>query len=328
MRRKTWLILLLVWLMIPNTSAFAAIKGTNTSSSTDKTISSLSKDPLSTISTSEAAESSTSTTEPENSEIDNETVESSTEEETISDNDESKEEATDRAAIQTFAAGEVAVGDWTTFVNSIRNETVTKIILTADFTSTSLSDGRLSTYVRRNNLEIDGQGHRVDFRDSSIWLGTPSSTTGSFHMHDIVLNQQYAGGYSEDIVGTRLNYSDGGKWRYRFGNVTTEPGVQRLARASYGEVTVYGNMNVNTRAENFYLGSFIMEDNTVYTGNVNFYDFSVFWYNVIASSTSTGASKEYTIGKNCRVNITQSQTYGNHLSGSVSILSTSNSWRK
>ncbi|MEO1772446.1 pectate lyase-like adhesive domain-containing protein [Candidatus Enterococcus ferrettii] len=310
MRRKTWLILLLVWLMIPNTSAFAAIKGTNTSSSTDKTISSLSKDPLSTISTSEAAESSTSTTEPENSEIDNETVESSSEEEIRSDNDENKEEVTNRAAVQTFAVGEVAVGDWTTFVNSIRDETVTKIILTADFTSTSLSDGRLSTYVRRNNLEIDGQGHRVDFRDSSIWLGTPSNTTGFFHMHDIVLNQQYLGAYSEDIVGTRLNYSDGGKWRYRFGNVTTEPGVQRLARASYGEVTVYGNMNVNTRAENFYLGSFIMEDNTVYTGNVNFYDFSVFWYNVIASSNSTGASKEYTIGKNCRVNITQSQTGG------------------
>ncbi len=310
MKRKIGLVLLIILLMIPNTIAIAATEDTATSSSTEQketTISSLSEDPLSTVSSSEVNKNTASKAETEEPKESKETVASTEKEDEI---DQPQEEATTRAAVQTLAAGEVAVSDWTSFVNSVRDETVTKITLTASFTSTTLSDGRLSTYTRRNNLEIDGQGHRVDFRDSSIWLGAPTSTTGSFHMHDIVLNQQYLGAYSEDIVGTRLNYANGGKWRYRFGNVTTEPGVQRLARASYGEVTVYGKMNVDTRAENFYLGSFIMEDNTVYTGNVNYYDFSVFWYNVIAASSSTGASREFTIGQNCRVNITQSQTGG------------------
>ncbi len=311
MKRKTGLLLLTICLMLPNTAALAATESTTVSSSTsgtEKTIPTLSEDPLSSVSSSATKESSSSTVELQEPEA---TVESSTKEEaTEISSDDPSEEAANRAAVQPFAAGEVAVGDWTTFVNSIRDETVTKITLTASFTSTTTSDGRLSTYPRRNNLEIDGQGNRVDFRDSSIWLAAPTNATGSFHMHDIVLNQQYLGGYSEDIVGTRLDYTNGGKWRYRFGDVTTEPGVQRLARASYGEVTVYGNMDIDTRAENFYLGSFIMEDNTVYTGNVNFYDFSVFWYNVTASANSTGATREFRIGQNCRVNITQSQKGG------------------
>lgn len=207
-------------------------------------------------------------------------------------------------------AGEVTVGNWADFVAAIKNETVTKIILSASFENPKSSDVSLSTYVRKNDLEIDGRGNRVNFKDSSIYLGKPTNSTGQFHMHDIVLNQTYGGGYSEDIVGTRLLYTNAGKWKYRFGNITAESGVQRLARASYAEVTVYGKMDLDTRAENFYLGSFIMEDNTVYKGNVNHYNFSIFWYNVKTPSGATGESMEYTIGKNCQVTLTQSQTSG------------------
>uniref|UniRef100_UPI00403F6E4B pectate lyase-like adhesive domain-containing protein n=1 Tax=Candidatus Enterococcus willemsii TaxID=1857215 RepID=UPI00403F6E4B len=201
------------------------------------------------------------------------------------------------------------VSNWSEFVQAVRNESVTKIVLKSSFVNPSNTDASLTSYVRRNDLEIDGQGNRIDFKSASIQLGAPTGT-GNFHMHDIVLNQRYGGANSEDIVGNRLNYTNGGKWRYRFGNITTESGVQRLARASHSEVTVYGVMNINTRAENFYLGSLKMEDGTTYKGNVNFYDFSIFWYNVPAGDTSTGASKEFTIGKNCRVDVTQSQTSG------------------
>lgn len=212
--------------------------------------------------------------------------------------------------IQPQALGEALVDSWADFVTAIRDETATKIILTGSFENPSNTDAQLSSYVRKNDLEIDGQGYRVNVKNSSIQLGNPSNALGSFHMHDIVLNQVYGGAVSEDIVGTRLNYPNGGKWTYRFGNITTEPGVQRLARASHSEVTIYGEMNLDTRAENFYLGSLIMEDGTTYKGNVNFYDFSVFWYNVPASSTSTGASREFTIGKNCRVDVGQTQIFG------------------
>ncbi|MCD1025504.1 WxL domain-containing protein [Enterococcus sp. SMC-9] len=209
-----------------------------------------------------------------------------------------------------LAANEAEVNTWTAFVSAVCDETITKISLTGSFENPSASDSNLSSYQRKNDLEIDGQGNRIHFKDASIRLGSPQNAIGNFHMHDIVLNQKYVGANSEDIVGTRLNYTYGAKWKYRFGNVTTEPGVQRLARASHSEVRVYGKMNIDTRAENFYLGSMIMEDGTQYKGNVNYYNFSVFWYNVAASATSTGASREFTIGNNCRVDAGQTQTLG------------------
>lgn len=205
---------------------------------------------------------------------------------------------------------ETLVGNWANFVSAVRNENITKITLTASFSNPSSSDGKLSGYQRKNSLEINGQGNRVDFKNSSINLGRPSNSIGLFHMHDIVINQNYGGGTSEDIVGTRLNSANGSKWKYRFGNIRTEPGVQRLARASHSEIRIYGKMDIDTRAENFYVGSLIMEDGTDYRGNVNHYNFSVFWYNNVARAGSTGASREFTIGKNCRVNVGQTQTSG------------------
>ncbi len=69
-------------------------------------------------------------------------------------------------------------------------------------------------------------------------------------------------------------------------------------------------MNVDTRAENFYVGSVIIEDNTTYVGNVSVFNYSVFWYNIAAPDDGTGRSKEFTIGKNCRINLSQSQSAG------------------
>lgn len=257
----------------------------------------------------------TSTSESNSDELkNNESEEISTSEkeiettQTTEETTEVTEEETSDTAMAPAGVAEVA--SWDEFKQAVRNESITKIVLTKSFDNPSGSDFSFSSYSRKNNLEIDGQGNRVDFKNSSIKLGSPSSESGNFHMHDIILNQRYGGAESEDIVGTRLNYTSGGKWRYRFGNIKTEPGVQRLARASHSEVTLYGTMDLDTRAENFYLGSLKMEDGTQYKGNVNFYNFSIFWYNVEASSNSTGASKEFTIGKDCRVDLTQSQTSG------------------
>lgn len=253
--------------------------------------------------------SSLATTSEENSTAS--TTSSTTEKKTSSAESETSDSTiTNPKKSARLAANEAEVNNWADFVSAIRNETITKIILTASFDNPSSSDSSLSGYVRKNDLEIDGRNYRVDFKNSSIQLGAPQNAIGNFHMHDIVLNQRYGGVSSEDIVGTRLNNTNGAKWKYRFGNITTEPGVQRLARASYSEVRVYGKMDIDTRAENFYLGSLIMEDGTQYKGNVNNYDFSVFWYNVTASSTSTGASREFTIGKNCHVEAGQTQTGG------------------
>ncbi|MBO0473884.1 hypothetical protein JZO86_09245 [Enterococcus ureasiticus] len=246
------------------------------------------------------------------------TVESSESEETITQSSLGNENSTvtddvildDNEISENGTRLEVTVRDWTSFVNAVRNESVTKITLSNSFENPKNTDTSLSNYSRINSLEIDGRNNMINFKSSSIQLGKPSAGIGTFHMHDIILDQNYGGANSEDIVGARLNTVNGKRWKYRFGNIITQPGVQRLARASHAEVTIYGYMYIDTRAENFYLGSLIMEDETVYTGNVNFYNFSIFWYNVKADADSTGASKEFTIGKNCTVNLSQSQTSG------------------
>ena len=144
------------------------------------------------------------------------------------------------------------------FVKAVRNEEVRVIKLTQDVINPQMTAPSLSSYQRKTSLEIDGGGYRLDFQTSSIYLGLPDSER-EFFMHDITLAQRYAGAESEDIVGTRLNYAASRKWRFRFGNIPTEPSVQRLAKVTQATVRVYDDMHIDTRAENFYLGDFEMD---------------------------------------------------------------------
>lgn len=212
------------------------------------------------------------------------------------------------------AAGEIDVNSWDSFANAMKDTSISKINLTASFANTRTAGegdpNNLATTQITRDIEINGNGYRVDFQGTSIWLGETGTARPTFYMHDIVLAQRYAGGYSEDIVGSRLAGAYTGKWKYRFGNVTTEASVQRLARAAYAQVTVYGTMDLNTRAENFYTGSFIMEPDTNYKGNVNYYDYSVVWYNIAARAGDTGESREFTVGANSKVRMSQTQTSG------------------
>lgn len=227
MKRRKLIFFLLLIILLPNANIFIAEANETIDSSTEiseknesesemeKTLDTSSKS----IESSEIPESS-SDSEKTSATTESSTSEDKTEQSEI-EADDSKIEKTD---ISLLAADEEAVGTWADFVSAVRNENITKIILTASFSNPSASDSSLSGYSRKNDLEIDGQGYRVDFRNSSIQLGSPTNTTGLFHMHDIVLNQNYVGASSEDIVGTRLNNTNGAKWKYRFGNITTEPG--------------------------------------------------------------------------------------------------------
>ncbi|WP_311983162.1 hypothetical protein [Vagococcus lutrae] len=50
-----------------------------------------------------------------------------------------------------------------------------------------------------------------------------------------------------------------------------------------------------------------MEERTHYFGIVNYYDFSLFWYEVVPPAQSTGNRQGFRIGKNCEVNLSQNQ---------------------
>lgn len=213
----------------------------------------------------------------------------------------------------TRVTGEAEVATWAEFAAAVKNTNIFLNQLTANFSNprtTGEGDPQsLHLYAMTRSLEINGNGHRVNFQGSSLFLGDPGNARPTFHLHDIILEQRYAGGYSEDIVGSRLT-AHSGKWHYRFGDITTEASVQRLARAQYVDVTLYGQMKVDTRAENFYLGSLKMEEGTIYRGNVNHYDFSIFYYNLAARTTDTGYTQEFTVGARSDVFLTQSQKAG------------------
>ncbi|WP_287027427.1 hypothetical protein [Vagococcus sp.] len=53
-----------------------------------------------------------------------------------------------------------------------------------------------------------------------------------------------------------------------------------------------------------------MEERTHYFGIVNYYDFSIFWYDVVPPAQSTENRQGFRIGKNCEVNLSQTQRLG------------------
>ncbi|HDR7793101.1 TPA: hypothetical protein QCY19_001653 [Bacillus luti] len=168
-----------------------------------------------------------------------------------------------------YAPGqEVSVSNWNEFKDAFTNDAVSKINLTGNIVYASGTLNRLT-----RSLEINGNGHTLDLKNQSIILGSPVNPQDNvIHIHDAILSN------TRDMafVDVNASWSTSAKWKYRFGNIKTTPTVQRLATATYGEVTVYGNMDIDTRAENFYVGSLIMEPGTNYIGNVNYFNYSVF----------------------------------------------------
>ncbi|OPA14075.1 cell envelope integrity protein TolA [Bacillus cereus] len=202
-----------------------------------------------------------------------------------------------------YAPGqEVSVSNWNEFRDAFTNDAVSKINLTGDIVYASGTLNRLT-----RSLEINGNGHTLDLKNQSIILGSPVNPQDNvIHIHDAILSN------TRDMafVDVNASWSTSAKWKYRFGNIKTTPTVQRLATATYGEITVYGNMDIDTRAENFYVGSLIMEPGTNYIGNVNYFNYSVFWYNLAARSGDTGESREFTVGRDSKVRLSQTQTSG------------------
>ncbi|MCC2454347.1 pectate lyase-like adhesive domain-containing protein [Bacillus cereus] len=206
--------------------------------------------------------------------------------------------------VQHASGQEVSVSNWNEFKDAYTNDTVSKINLTGDIVYTS---GAILTYKLTRSLEIHGNGHTLDLKNQSIILGSPVNPQENvIHIHDATLSN------TRDMafVDVNTSWATSAKWKYRFGNIKTTPTVQRLATAARAEVTIYGNMDIDTRAENFYTGSIIIEPGTNYVGNVNYFNYSIFWYNVPAQAGDTGQSKEFTVGHDSKVRLSQSQTSG------------------
>ncbi|MCL1948335.1 MAG: hypothetical protein FWF59_01190, partial [Turicibacter sp.] len=108
-----------------------------------------------------------------------------------------------------------------------------------------------------------------------------------------------------------------GTWRFRFGNVRSngvaiegrdaisgrvtdwsipqtsgQAGIQRFLRAPQAEVTFYGDVLLNTRGQNAYVGKVLVEDDALLVGNMSagYNDFyGNIWFNVRMHGETTGS---------------------------------------
>jgi|GEM_PF-1251798 len=225
-------------------------------------------------------------------------------EEAVLEEPKAEEAEANEKQVQHALGQEVNVSNWKEFKDAYTNDTVSKINLTGDIVYTS---GAILTYKLTRSLEIQGNGHTLDLKNQSIILGNPVNPKENvIHIHDAILSN------TRDMAFVDVNtaWATSAKWKYRFGNIKTTPTVQRLATAARAEVTIYGNMDIDTRAENFYTGSIIIEPGTNYVGNVNYFNYSIFWYIASAQAGDTGQSKEFTVGHDSKVRLSQSQTAG------------------
>lgn len=237
----------------------------------------------------------------------------------------------------------VEAADWQTFIEAYQNEEVTKIKLTNDVEDKSKNGAFGPTnYKRKNSIEIDGQGHTLTLkkyhglRTSEKPTGFVEEQAGKkltrslFHMHDLSIAQNLngsraaIGNYSSyAFVGASDSHSTWGletskyeenmtkNWYFRFGNVDTKnddnednaKGVTRLAMAYGAQVSVYGNLELRTSAENMYVGSLIVEDGTNWQGTTEHYDNSTVWFVVAGPKDGTGKNEALSIGKNCQISL-------------------------
>ncbi|MCF6418388.1 pectate lyase-like adhesive domain-containing protein [Furfurilactobacillus milii] len=175
---------------------------------------------------------------------------------------------------------------------AINEQSVTKIFLKNNISATSISANPIT-----RSLEIDGQQHTLNIGSGALRYGVPVSGNPTLNVHDIQV---------ANTAGAFVTYSGAarGQWHFEFGNISTATTVNRLAIATYSDITFSGTCNIDTRAENVYTGSVKMADNTVYTGNVNNTNYSMFYYDLRPSEDQTGGTRKFTTGQNCTLNLT------------------------
>ncbi|MGG5341941.1 pectate lyase-like adhesive domain-containing protein [Enterococcus sp. AZ192] len=142
--------------------------------------------------------------------------------------------------VSTFAApvNEKVVTLWSEFLSALTDPTVDKITLAADLTASSSA-----SMVARPSLEIDGQGHEINFANTTSYSVTipQASAEGSILS---VKNLKYTGSNTTSIFNASAANSN--NWTFNFENITTLTGASRgLLTAANSIVTISGTNVLN-----------------------------------------------------------------------------------
>ena len=158
-----------------------------------------------------------------------------------------------------------------------------------------------SPNARRNSIEIDGGGYTLtvsasqQLRVDTPQAPQPTNVVPVFRMHNIhIAGASYPAVVNASGVGAR-------HWEFEFGNLTTAPDVGRLAIVRRANVTLFGYVNLNTRAENFHLGSLRIADGAYYVGNINHFDYAVVSFEDINIGNDATGDNNFIIGGNATV---------------------------
>jgi len=193
------------------------------------------------------------------------------------------------------------VDDWTSFRAAWNNNTsCSKIVLLGDIAapvSTSTGNGSdLSS--RTRPLEVDGQGFFLNLYNMRMNFSNSSSVSydPTFDIHDIRLRKNTSQSYMSSTTNSNTNgilyeQSSGGtgRWIYRVGNVTVNPGdANHFAQVSGSHLILYGENRITTASEFGHVSSVFIEPGSAqFITEIGRQDYSIFYFNTAAATAGT-----------------------------------------
>lgn len=260
--------------------------------------------PESTTTLTTTAQANVTTDREEHQSSEQRTSSVTTQTEKVSEARETSETTPEKASRKRALAGtEANASTWAEFKAAWQDGTISKINLMNDIKA----DSDIKFAIR--SLELNGNGYKLELSTAGQRLNI-RQTTGyyDFHMHDIIVSA--SGVYESAYLDAGYSTAEAGRWNFRLGNISTAGDmVNRLVVASAAETIWYGENTINTQAENMYAGSIIFEPNTHYHGNVTENNnVSNFYFNIAPTTSSTGRSKEFTVGANAVIQLGQTTT--------------------
>ena len=192
------------------------------------------------------------------------------------------------------------------FLQAFNTATIERIVMIYHVDTGSGTAGRTSQ--RTTGIEIYGGGYTLRFNAGArLILGNPGEANQQhLHIHNIFLGTHgtralVSAGYewaliAHNVGDGHINNAATPNWCFRLGNVATlahntrgnpnvcfleHTGDSRIARVIRGngsELTIYGDVLLNTNSENFYIGKVLVEDGARYIGHNHWRQYSTVWF--------------------------------------------------
>ena len=197
------------------------------------------------------------------------------------------------------------VGGRVGFYQAFQTPSVDKILMVGHIDTDFWTASRPT---RANSIEIDGGGYTLRFDAGArlILLNPGVNNQQHFHIHNIFfgthnLRPLDSFNYEWAIIAHNLMDEHWGNlttpnWSFRLGNAATLPHntrgnpelcflqhtgesyIARIIRGNASELTIYGDVLLNTNSENFYIGKVLVEDGARYIGHTHLMQYSTIWF--------------------------------------------------